>query len=148
PPVVRFGRFWIQVVEGDRVGHLVFESIDHRRLRATQASGAGHDCVEDGLHISRRARNHPEDVARRGLLLLRLRQTTLQVRKRQRWRHTSGGRLECCSALGTELMTGGILVLAPGTLHAEPPVNRSRAYGRTKVARRGDGVNFALLDYL
>jgi len=41
-----------------------------------------------------------------------------------------------------------ILVLAPGTLHAEPPVNRAGRQSRAKVARRDGGVNFALFDYL
>src|SRR5262245_24697528 len=72
----------------------------------------------------------------------------LQVRIRQRSRDTSGGTLEWRSALRTELMIRGILMLAARTLHAEPPMNRAGRIGGTKVARRDGGVNFALFDDL
>src|SRR5262245_10347582 len=39
-----------------------------------------------------------------------------------RWLEVFGGRPERRSALRTELMIGGILSLAPGTLHAGPPM--------------------------
>src|SRR5262245_14880406 len=51
-------------------------------------------------------------------------------------------------AVFAELRPGSILMLAPRTLHAEPPVNRAGRQSGTKVARRGGGVNFALFEHL
>jgi hypothetical protein len=79
------------------------------------------DGVEHRLDVAGRARDDAQDVARGGLLIERLAQGALQVRIRRPWRAALKSAREGGTALPAELLTCGILVLAPGTLHAAPP---------------------------
>jgi hypothetical protein len=54
-------------------GHLaVRKERDEAQCGLAQARRAGDDCVEHGLNIGRRARDHAQDFARGGLLIERL----------------------------------------------------------------------------
>ena len=64
-------RRWI-VVMGDEVHERAIEPVHCARPGAAEAYCVRDDGVEDGLDVSRRARDHPKDLARRRLLLQRL----------------------------------------------------------------------------
>jgi hypothetical protein len=91
-----------------------------------QPNRARGDCVEDRLDIGRRVRKDTQDLAGRGLLLQYLGQRTLYVGIRRRWQLTSLEALEGRTALPTELVTRGVLVLAPSALHRLLPMRRAR----------------------
>jgi len=55
-----------------QVNHLAVEPVGGPVEPVAQAHGAAYDGIEDRLHIGRRARDHPENLARRRLLLERL----------------------------------------------------------------------------
>ena len=80
--------------------------------RTLELAGRVADGVIVGLGLT-------PDVIR--LSLAAIERGAKEVRIRPRWLDTSGGTLQRRSALRTELMIRGILVLAPGTLHAAPP---------------------------
>jgi hypothetical protein len=55
----------------------VFHAEDHRVVRSTEPGGVLGDGLHDRLEIGRRARDHPQDLPGRGLLLQRLGQLTI-----------------------------------------------------------------------
>jgi hypothetical protein len=57
---------------------LAIKPVSDAEERVAKAHGAAHDGVEDRLGVSRRARDHPQDLARRGLLFKRLGQLRLK----------------------------------------------------------------------
>src|SRR5215831_15340333 len=57
-----------EVVVSDETEQVAIESENYSELRPAKPDRAGHDRIEDGLNIRRRAANHPQDLARRRLL--------------------------------------------------------------------------------
>jgi len=101
------------------VEQLSVVSEDAGDLRIAEARRAVRDGVKDRLDIRRRAGDHAQNLARRRLLLEGLRQGALHVRIRRCWLGTRFEALKRCTALSAELVGGGIVLLAPGTVHGE-----------------------------
>jgi hypothetical protein len=59
---------------GHHVNELAIEPVDRAEETAAESERAFGDSVEDGLHVRRRARDHPQNLASRRLLLARRRQ--------------------------------------------------------------------------
>jgi hypothetical protein len=62
-------RFWCIIVHSDNVRQLAVESVHRADYAVAELYRTSHDGVEDGLHIGRRACDHAQDFAGRGLLL-------------------------------------------------------------------------------
>jgi hypothetical protein len=71
-----------EVVVRNEMHQLAIETVHSPKESIAQTHGAFRDRIEYWLHVRRRARNHPEDLAGRCLLLQRL--AHLSVRLRQR----------------------------------------------------------------
>ena len=67
------------VMGSDDAGRLAVETEDGAVERIAQPGGALGDGVEHGLDVGRRSRDHPQDLAGRGLLLERFGQVALRV---------------------------------------------------------------------
>jgi hypothetical protein len=64
--------------------HLAVEPENKCRDSTTQRDSVPRDRVKDGLAVRRRPADHPQDRARRRLLLECFRQSALQIRIRRR----------------------------------------------------------------
>jgi hypothetical protein len=112
---------------------------DGRIGRVTEPSGTPHDRVEDRLRVGLRVGNGSEDLTRRRLLLQR------SVSERCRAAYDGAGWAPPSRAGGTyrpptELLTPGILLLAPGAFHAHSP-RAGRGSGLATIARGLGWVN-------
>ena len=93
--------------------------------RVAQPGRALRHSVEDRLNISRRARDHSQNLTRGRLLLQGFGQGTLHVRIRRRWLMTVIGMFDGRPTPRAELSVRyGVVLLAPGTRHAGPPSGR------------------------
>ena len=62
-------RFWCIIVNGDDVRQFAVESVHRADYAVAELYRTSHDRVEDGLDVGRRACDHAQDFAGRGLLL-------------------------------------------------------------------------------
>src|SRR5215831_8348476 len=104
--------------------------------RVAQPGRALRHSVEDRLNISRRARDHSQNLTRGRLLLQGFGQGTLHVRIRRRWLMTVIGMCDGRPTPRAELSVRyGVVLLAPGTRHAEasqwPVGGRSEPWAET-----------------
>ena len=126
-------------IDPGEVNQLTVEAVDAAHPSVGELHCAPEDAVEDGLEIRGRARDHAQDLARRGLLLQGLGQVAFQLGVRS----TRGGSLEGRTTLAAIRVARGIVVLAPGTVHAAPSQRigaRNGRTGGTRVVRRVGGV--------
>src|SRR5262249_8941102 len=101
---------------------------------ATESDRVTGDGIEHRLHISRRVGHHAQDLGSRSFTRQSLVQGLLHFRIRRRLT-ASIEALQGRAALRTEFMVRGILVLAPGTLHAEALPAAGSAKGRNRGTR-------------
>src|SRR5215467_12673723 len=115
----KLGSGWTYVVLRDEMDQLTIKAHGERPMTSTKPACVSYDSVKHWLDVRLGARDYTQDLGCSLLPLHRLTQGARDLGVRRRWWATLLGMLNRCPAPRAELSVRyGIVLLAPGTLHA------------------------------